>query len=217
MIPSHFIALIKNTANRVTNLIKRCALTKTASDDADYQIVQCQYLGHIADIESASIYGVSGSPPINSTGIMFSIQSNEENRAAFFNIPQQRFKNLKPYELQIGNYLTRSSVKFDADRTIIINSLGKITILSAEDLAINTTGNIDITATGNLNIKGNGTVKVESDSTVTIKAPQIILEGNVTIPENLTVNGTIEGDGINLGTHVHSGVQTGASNTGPPV
>lgn len=217
MIPSHFISLIKSTANRITNLIKRCALTKPTSDTTPYQIVQCQYLGHVADVESIVPYGLSNCPPINSTGIMVSILSNEENRAAFFNIPQERFKNLKPYEVQIGNYKTRSSVKFDNDKAIVINSEGKITVLSKEDLSITTTGNIDINATGNVNIKATGSSTIESDGNLIIKAPQITLDGTVIIPENLSVSGTITGDGIDLSSHIHSGVQTGTSNTGPPV
>lgn len=217
MIPSHVNAFINNLSNRITNLIKRCALTKTANDIANYQIVQCQYLGHVADVESASLYGLSFSAPINSTGIMVNLLGDEENRAAFFNTPQKRFKNLKPWELQIGNYLTRSSVKFAADKSIIINSLGKVTIISADDLAINVTGNVDITATGNVNVKATGTALIESTGDLTLKAPQIILDGNVIIAQNLTVNGTMIGDGVNISTHVHGGVQTGTSNTTPPV
>jgi len=212
---AHLLPLIHDLFNKITSLIKRCALTKPAKDNADYQIVQCQYLGKIADIEAASLYGYSYNATINSTGIMFSILGNEENRAAFFNLPQERFKNLKAGEVQIGSPVTKSSVKFALDNSIIINSLGEISIISASDLLINTTGNI--------NIKASGTLNIEADGNLEIKAPQITLAGNVIITENLTVSGnavisgTLSGDGKDMGTHVHSGVTIGTENTGPPV
>ncbi len=41
--------------------------------------------------------------------------------------------------------------------------------------------------------------------------------GNVTISQNLNIGGSTIGNGVNLNTHVHSGVQVGAGNTGGPV
>lgn len=217
MIPNHFISLINDTVNRITNLIKRCVLTKTTKDNTQYQIVQCQYLGHIADIESASLYGLSSNPPLDSTGIMFNLQANEENRAAFFNLPQKRFKDLKPWEVQVGNYLTRSSVKFSEDKSITINSLGEIIVTSADNLTITTTGDIEITASGNLNIKGNNVTTVEAATTLILKAPQIIFEGNATISGSMNVTGTLLVDGIDIRNHIHGGVRSGTSTTGIPI
>lgn len=206
---AHFLALINNIANRITNLIKRCVLTIPSKDTAQYQIVQCQYLGHTADIESASIYGISFNAPVNSTGIMVNILGNEENRAAFFNLPQERFQNLKAGEFQCGNYLTKSSVKFSNDASVTIDSKGNIEIISEKDFTI--------TAKGNLNITVTGTTTITSTENLTIKSPQITLDGNVIITEGLDVTGVITGSGTNLSTHIHSGVTTGGDDTGPPV
>lgn len=209
MIESHFISLINAIANRVTNLIKRCVLTRVSKDDAQYQIGQCQYLGRVADIEFASLYGHSYNAPLDSTGIMVNILGDEENQAAFFNLPQERFKNLKSGEVQCGNFVTRSSIKFAEDGEIIIDSKGNIEIISEKDLSI--------TVKGNSNIKTTGSATIESDSAVTIKAPQITLDGTVIITGTLDVEGVVTGSGINLSTHIHSGVTTGTENTGIPV
>ena len=209
MIPAHFITFMRSLSNSITSLIKRCALTRTARDNADYQLVQAQYLGHVATVESASIYGLSSSPPLNSTGIVFNILANEENRAAFFNIPQARFKNLKPWEVQIGNYLTRSSIKFAENKEININSLG--------DIEITSQGDFKITINGNSIIQITGSSTTESTENMTLKAPQITLDGNVIITGDLDVSGDVVGAGVDLKTHVHSGVSTGTENTGPPV
>jgi len=44
----------------------------------------------------------------------------------------------------------------------------------------------------------------------------IVASSGVTINGNLTVTGTVTGQGTNLHTHTHGGVQTGGSNTGAP-
>jgi hypothetical protein len=57
-----------------------------------------------------------------------------------------------------------------------------------------------------------GTVKLRLDASgVTITAPTVTMAGN------LVVSGTVTSGGVSLETHVHSGVQSGSSDTGPPV
>jgi hypothetical protein len=57
-----------------------------------------------------------------------------------------------------------------------------------------------------------GTVKLRLDTTgVTITAPIVTVNGN------LAVTGTVSSGTVSLQTHVHSGVQTGGSDTGPPL
>jgi phage gp45-like len=67
-------------------------------------------------------------------------------------------------------------------------------------------------------------VKLQASGDVLIDAPNVAFTGNVTIEGDLTVTGntalgaTVTSNGANISdTHVHSGVQTGGSNTGAPV
>lgn len=46
---------------------------------------------------------------------------------------------------------------------------------------------------------------------------EIDIKGNVNIDGNLNITGTTIGNGVNLNTHRHSGVQTGGGNTGTPI
>lgn len=71
----------------------------------------------------------------------------------------------------------------------------------SHNVNVNTSGNISATASGS------ATLKAQS---VTIDAPQMTVTGK------LTVNGDIVGNGVDLKTHTHSGVQTGNGNTGRP-
>lgn len=61
-------------------------------------------------------------------------------------------------------------------------------------------------------------IALARDGSVEILAPGgLTVNGNVTVNGTITASGEIEGNGIELSTHTHSGVQTGGSNTGPPV
>jgi phage baseplate assembly protein gpV len=109
------------------------------------------------------------------------------------------------------------------------------------DISLSTkAANVEITCreSGDMTIKtGAGSINIECTQTAIIKAPQIILDGNVRITGNLTVVGTSEGpdgaafetrgginnigggitsNGITLDTHTHTGVQPGGGDTGSP-
>jgi hypothetical protein len=79
-------------------------------------------------------------------------------------------------------------------------------------------------------------VAITATTTVTITAPEIILDGDVSIAGTVTqtgggagsfsgslavtgdlTGGTVKQGAVELGTHVHSGVATGGGDTGPPV
>lgn len=56
------------------------------------------------------------------------------------------------------------------------------------------------------------------DGKAKIDAPEIEFTGDVLVTGNLSVDGTMTNNGTNVGsTHVHSGVDTGPSNTGGPL
>lgn len=78
-------------------------------------------------------------------------------------------------------------------------------------------------------------ITVLSPQTVVVQAPTITLKGNVEVTgttkldqtlavtgaqtnqSTITASSEVEGNGVKLSTHAHSGVQSGSSNSGPPV
>ncbi len=52
---------------------------------------------------------------------------------------------------------------------------------------------------------------------ITIKAQNVIIDSNLQVNGNIVAQQDITADSISLKTHIHSGVQTGGSNTGQPV
>ena len=96
--------------------------------------------------------------------------------------------------------------------------------------------NLEITCreSGDIDIKtGAGKFNIEATAESTIKAPSIILDGNVRITGTLTVDngsggqnrmtggfintgGVVSSNGVTLETHTHTGVQPGGGSTGSP-
>ncbi len=59
-------------------------------------------------------------------------------------------------------------------------------------------------------------VEIQSETLVKIIAPNVTVEGNVAVDGTITATGNVVGDGKSLNSHIHSGVQTGGGNSGPP-
>ena len=64
---------------------------------------------------------------------------------------------------------------------------------------------------------GNVTTKSGNSNTVLTSNSFTINTLNVIINGNLQISGTTVGNGINLNTHLHTGVQPGGGNTGVPI
>jgi hypothetical protein len=170
-------SMVRNAYNKTINLIKRCYISRVGSNQQRYQTTQVSYLNKTANIEVLYPYGLSGNPPRNSLGLMFNVQGQEENRAAIFNLPSKRVRNLKEGEVAISNYLTESRVVFKENgdievigknnQTINITSNSEITV--GGDVTINVTGNVDLTSsltTINNDVKVNGNVDISGSATI---------------------------------------------------
>jgi phage baseplate assembly protein gpV len=79
-----------------------------------------------------------------------------------------------------------------------------------------TTHNIHAETPANVTVNAGGNIAATAGGSATVTAPTINLVGNVNITGNLNIGGTTIGNGINLNTHVHVGVQPGGGNTGLP-
>ena len=100
--------------------------------------------------------------------------------------------------------------------TWIVHKSGSyLKFLTDGEVLLNTAGNLTATVAGQANLTASGKVVAQ--------ASEFDLTGNVVLAGNLTASGTVTGTtdvvggGKSLKTHVHSGVQAGASNTGQPV
>jgi hypothetical protein len=67
-------------------------------------------------------------------------------------IPPNRFKNLLPGEVQLGNTVTQAYIKFNQDGTVEIKTNSNL-IINANSAMVNAT---DTTVNGNVNLGGTG-------------------------------------------------------------
>ena len=102
-------------------MIRRCYITNISKDDVDYQFAQVEYMGKVVDVENIVPYGFCNNPPAESIGILFDVGS-DDNQVSIFNKHKERFKNLLEWEVQIGNYKTKSSIKFEDSGNIVADA-----------------------------------------------------------------------------------------------
>lgn len=176
--------------------IKQAFSCCPGNDDTSYPTGQCSYNGKQATFTRLLPYGLSSLEPENYFVFVINNQGQESSKFGIPSAMQQRLKGLKQGEVAIYNSKTQTYVILLEDGTFKINCSGLI------DGDVEITGDVQID--GNLNVDGNvtigGTLGVTGASTMTTVTCNAI-----------TING------IPFGTHVHSGVQTGGSNTGGPL
>jgi hypothetical protein len=169
--------LIKKMANNITNLIKRAYVSLVGNDAQEYQITQISYLNKTNVMEVIYPYGVSGNPPRNSLVLMFNVQGQEENRAGIANLPQQRFRNLKEGEVAVGNYLTRSNIKFAENGDVVV------TTKNNQEVTIDQNANISVSGDATVNVSGSTTL---TSSGTTVNS-DVQLNGNLTVTGSATL------------------------------
>lgn len=80
-----------------------------------------------------------------------------------------------------------------------------------------TTHAIRAQTTGSIDGQAGGNITMQATGTVTLRGASIVLDGPVSATSTIVATGNVTGAGKSLATHVHSGVQSGPSNTGAPV
>jgi phage gp45-like len=172
--------------------IFQAVLSALRGDATNYPRVGVSYKGKDTDAVRQSVYGVCSAPPAGSNGLLFKVNGDSATKYAILDFMTGRFKNLSEGEVQIGNYLTQASIKFDKDGSVEIN-----------------------VPSGDLTATVSGTTEITTDS-LTINA----VSGS-TINANIDVNGTVtatnfisSGISVDFNTHIHTGDSGG--NTGSP-
>lgn len=130
--------LLSRLKNGLNNIIRRAYVTLTNADDKNCAHTQVSSMDKIMDIEAIYPYGLFAQAPLNSLALIFSIQNNEENIAGICYAATDRFKNLKPGEVLLGNVSTGTYIKMDKE--------GNIEIVSKNDINATIDGNVNLTA-----------------------------------------------------------------------
>lgn len=174
---------------KMRNLITLAAITLASKDDGDFQIGQTDANGKPLDTQFVYPYGMAANAPRTSQVLRMLIDGSIQNTAGIPINPGNRFKNLKEWEVAVGNFLKKSKIFFDED------------------------GNVEIDAS---EFDKDVTIKVGSGKTVI--EGNLEVKGNITATGDIdTSTGDVTAGTISLKTHLHSGVTSGPANTGGPV
>lgn len=107
------------------------------------------------------------------------------------------------------------------DAIFIPQAAWNLITLASEDtgnmVLQNYAGTVKISLSGDTVTVNAPNVVITGTTAVTITSPTLAVNGDMIITGTLVTDGNITGNGINLNTHVHSGVTTGGSDTGGPV
>jgi phage gp45-like len=208
--------------NKVKNMIKRAIITNV---DKTTKMYKLQIKSHKA-VRNATMlmpYGLICDPEINSEGLLFSVGGDGGRMYCIPFNPDLQPDTIKGDVILYSNKTTKITLKKNSNIEI---STTKDVSVNCNNLTANVTGDIEATCS-NLGATVSGDVTVNCDNisaTATtqadITAPAINLTGNVVITGNLSVTGTSTLTGVTtietkpFLTHIHSGVTSGANNSG---
>lgn len=175
--------------NKFKNIIKIAYISLNNTDDStDRHINTISSYGGQYNTMAVYPYGISANAPANtSQTLTFSIQDSKGVTASIPFNQTERFKNLEPNEVKIGNFIQKNNIFFDINGNVIIESTNN--------------GNAKIELNGD-NIKlyyGNATLILNDSelvSSVPIKAP------------------SFSDNNVNLSTHTH--LESSGGTTGQP-
>jgi len=168
--------------SKVSNLIKRAFVTLTNKDSGQFASTQVKWFGNkVAATEVVHPYGLSSNAPVNSFALMFNVVGQEENRAAIVYDPKNRFKNLKPGEVALGSFMTKSVVKFLENGDIEITGTADQNINITGDSNVTIGGNSSITVTGDASLTVGGSTTTDNTGNIDITAPIVNIDGELRV------------------------------------
>lgn len=181
--------------NQISQMIKMGVISFVGFDTTAYPQVQVSYNGKTSNAVRLSPYGLVSNPPTGSFTLLFSANGQESVKFALTADMINRLKGLKEGECALFNCLTGSYV--------LLNENGDVIVLAKGDLIATV----------------EGSASIEAAVTLTLKAPTIILDGDVTGPASAPVEmiNDVKIGSLTFNAHKHDGVTTGAGTSGTPV
>ena len=207
---NNIIGSLNRLGRRIVMMVGLGRKTQGYGDVGPIQILQVQLgVDEVMDIQRMAEFGFSSMPPDGSSVIaLFARGDHSDGVIIATGHIASRPVGLAPGESKLYSqdgkyvYMTASGgiIVFVNGQDVVINNARKVTINASSDVTVNCGGNLLAAVTGS----------------ATITAPNIILNGNVSVEGTIIASGNVTGNGISGDSHVHSGVETGDGTTGVP-
>lgn len=224
--------------NRIRRLLRWALVSLGGTDSDTYPIQQIRYSGKAGDAVVWLPYGIHANIPAEYPSLLALMQGNSEARVILPGSPEQRPKPLAVGEIAVYHPQTGTIVHFKSNSDLEVTTSTKVVINTGGDTEINATGDVNVTAGGNMALVATGNIAITAGGSLTASAggsPVLTGDGagnvaldaasgdvDITASGDVNVGGTgntvITGntfiEGKDFLNHQHSGVQSGASNTG---
>lgn len=185
------------------NLIRRAIVSLLTDDKGTYPLIQVKYNDIVSDALRLSPYGVCSNPPEKSIAYLLAPFNRVDEPAAIMDDVVNRFKELKEGEVQLGNYITRSSMKFLEDGSVSLTlPNGGDYILSVDD------GQLSV------DVPGDQGITINSGGNVDLTAPVVNIDGDLTVTGTVTGQTEVVGGVSNVRLSAHQHVISGGSSAG---
>ncbi len=225
--------ILRALENRLLNMIGRGDL-KELDDGQGLQVLTLSGMPgeELRDVERVQNYGFTGVPSKGHAVMVF--PQGDRNHAIVIALDdvEGRLTGLSPDDVAMydvrGTTIkfteegvevdTDESVRITAAKTIKIETIASVDIQAGGAATVKAGGSATVEAGGSAELKAGGSVDVEGES-VTVTGGVVNVVGAAVAIEAATIAiiGALLINGIPYAEHVHSDVQSGSSDTGPPV
>lgn len=120
---------------RLKNLIRVGKITGAANNSTQFPVQQLTFKGKVTEALMIFPYGVYANVSIeDALALFFSIDGNEENKAAIAYTPQKRPTDLANGEVAVYHPTSNSFIKFRNNGNIEVEGTGQINIVTTGDV-----------------------------------------------------------------------------------
>ena len=193
----------------IKNMIKRLTTKGVPYDSGIIQVTDASYMGKTISTQVFHDYGFVSSVPIGGAGFCLNPRGEEADRVSMFFHPTHTVKDLQQGEVVVGNFYVQSTLHFDEQGRAVL-TLPDDFVINCKNLTATCVGDATVTSanatlnTGSCDVNCDD-FNVEASGSATLVAPTITLDGFVSATSGLGVSGSMENNGVDIGSgHKHT-------------
>lgn len=122
------IEQLQKVIHKAKMMIKHTFISGGQTEGADFYFAQVKAFNSPSRSPMYYPYGYAANPPVGAMGVTLNVLGQEENQMTFPYTIEDRWLNLQSGEVQLGNHLKQTSIKFDSDGNATIVTTGQVTI-----------------------------------------------------------------------------------------
>lgn len=118
---SQITSALKRTGQTIASIMTLGLISNPDDDKSLNCVVQCESKGKAFPVGLFSPYGVSSNAPEGATVVLFNMGGSAQGKIGYASFPENRFRELKEWEVAIGNYKTKANILFADSNEVFFN------------------------------------------------------------------------------------------------